>query len=486
MPVLSSFAQAERLRGFLLEAGYEEKAIAEALGTIELPSVRHRNVARLHDRTREPRPLNVLLRWFWLAVEQPAAAVEAFVPGPIVDLLVECRLLSRRGEKLVPEAMLVPYEGFLIASHHTSRIDAADPELVLWPNPTTRLLLRFTIRRPSRKTLDLATGTGALALSAAAHSQKVVATDLNFKAVEFARFNGCLNGISNVECLQGDGFAPVADRKFDLIFSNPPFFITPGRDFLFCSNRMELDQMCRQFVKQAPEHLEPGGFFQMLCEWVQIRGQDWHDRLGEWFHGTGCDGWVLKGSTLDPGEYAQQRISEVANSTERDARLYDEYLAYYRQHRVEAIHKGLITMRLRSGTNWVLMQDIDDAPREPFGDSIERRFAARDFLAAHTADEQMLPLKLRLSPHARLEQIFEPSEEGWKPAPLNLRLVHGLPSSVGIQPLVAEFLGSLNGLRTLDEIIHSLILKVEAEPGLVRKECLDVSRRLIESGFLDW
>jgi predicted RNA methylase len=483
---LASPAQADCLRQFFTEAGYSEENLGKVFGLVELPSVRQRNVPRLLDRTREPGVLNTLLRWFWIGIPQEAAAVEAFVPPPINDLLVESGLLSRRGQQLVPEVMVVPYEGLLISSHHTSRIDAADPEMVLWPNPTTKLLLRFTIRRPSRQTLDLGTGTGILALRAAAHSEKVVATDLNPRAVEFARFNARLNGVENVECLQGDGFEPVAGRKFDLIFSNPPFFITPGADFLFCDNPMELDQMCRHLVKQVPAQLEPGGYFQMLCEWVQVNGQDWHERLGEWFQGTGCDGWVLKGSTLDPSEYAHQRITEVTNSTERDAQLYDEYMSYYRQRKVEAIHKGLITAHLRPGKNWVLMEDINDAPREPFGDAIERRFAARDFLAVHVSDEQFLRIKPRLSPHARLEQFFEPSEEGWKPAPLSLRLVHGFPSSVGVQPLVAQFLGSLNGSRTLGEAIDGLAAKVEAEPERVRKECLDVSRRLIEFGFLVW
>ena len=39
----------------------------------------------------------------------------------------------------------------------------------------------------------------------------------------------------------GDCFEPVAGRAFDLILSNPPFFITPQTDFVFCENPMELD-----------------------------------------------------------------------------------------------------------------------------------------------------------------------------------------------------------------------------------------------------
>jgi methylase of polypeptide subunit release factors len=477
-------AQAERLRRFFGESGYDEKSLGETLGLVELPSVRQRNVPRLLDRTSRPGPLTILLRWFWIGIAQPAAVVAPFVPAAIVDLLLESRLLSRQNDQLVPGAMLVPYDGFLVASHHTSRIDAADPELVLWPNPTTRLLLRFTIRRPARQALDLGAGTGMLALAAAAHSQNVLATDLNPKAVEFARFNACLNGITNVECLPGDGFAPVAGRKFDLIMSNPPFFITPGSQFLFCDNPMDLDGLCRELVKQAPAHLEPDGYFQMLCEWVQIAGQDWHERLGEWFQNNGCDAWVLKGSTVDPSKYAQERITEITNSTEHDRKFYDDFMGYYRQRGVEAIHKGLVVMRRRRGHNWVVMEDIADAPHEPFGDAIERRFAARDFLAAHPTDERLLEAKPRLSPHARLEQLFQSTADGWQPASLTLKLTRGFPTSVGVQMLVAEFLGACNGSRTLREVIDGLSARVNAPPERVRKECLDVIRHLIEYGFV--
>jgi SAM-dependent methyltransferase len=293
LPDLVSRKDAERLRNFFSEAGYTEEKLGERLGLVELPTAKLRNLPRLLDCTSRPDLLNTLLRWFWIGISQENPAVEAFVSSEVIDFLVQCGLLSREGTRLVPQVMFMPFEGHLVASHHPSRIDAGDPELVLWPNPTTRLLLRFTIRRPARQTLDLGTGTGLLALKAASHSEKVVATDLNPRAVEFARFNARLNGVENVECLAGDSFAPVAGRKFDLIFSNPPFFITPGSEYLFCDNPMELDQMCRQMVKQAPAHLEPGGYFQMLCEWVEAGGQDWHERVGEWFEGTGCDAWVL-------------------------------------------------------------------------------------------------------------------------------------------------------------------------------------------------
>jgi len=123
--------------------------------------------------------------------------------------------------------MLLPVESFLVASDHPASIEAGDSEMVLWPNPTSKFLSRFAVRRRSRATLDLGTGSGILSLGAAGYSDRVIATDLNPRVPSFVTFNARLNGIENIELRMGDGFAPVAGLTFDLILSNPPFFITP-------------------------------------------------------------------------------------------------------------------------------------------------------------------------------------------------------------------------------------------------------------------
>src|SRR3989344_3553956 len=71
--------------------------------------------------------------------------------------------------------------------------------------------------------LDLCTGSGILALFAAEKTEKVYAVDINKRALEFAKVNADLNGISNIEFLEGDLFEPVKEMKFKLIFANPPF-----------------------------------------------------------------------------------------------------------------------------------------------------------------------------------------------------------------------------------------------------------------------
>jgi hypothetical protein len=478
-----SHRDAQRLREFLLEAGFEEQNLHGQGYFKELPSRRFRNLPRLLEATREPTLLNVLLRWFWLDIPQDTASTR-LLPSWFVELALSCGMLRAEEDRFIPEIMLFPMDGFLSICDHTAKIDASDPEFVLWPNPTSKLLSRFTMRRHSRATLDLGTGNAIQALAAASHSDQVVATDLNPRAVAYAKFSAQLNGIANVECLVGDGFAPIIGRRFDLIVSNPPFFIRPAGGYLFCDNSMDLDQLCRRFVKQAPEHLHDGGYFQLLCEWAQVRGQSWQERVSEWVDGSGCDAWVLMGHTQDPSEYAQHRIAETSASPERDAELYASYMAYYRERNVEAIHDGIIAMRKRSGKNWILLDEATETPKDPFGESVLGMFAARDFLESHATDERLAALKPRLSPHARLEQFFQPGNGAWQPSSLTLRLVKGLPFFVGLQPPVAGFLGGCDGTHTVAELIQSFAQRVDAPFEKVRSECLGIIRRLTERGFL--
>lgn len=484
--VLKTISQgdAQRLREFFREVGYEDKNLYEKGYRLQLPSSRMRNTARLLDRVREPSLLHLLLRLFLLNAPQDAAACADVIPLWFTELALSCGLLRRDGEKFTSEVTLFPADGFLAVCDPPARIDAQDPEAVLWPNPTTKLLANFTIRCHSRATLDLGTGNAMQAVSAAGHSDQVVATDLNPRAVEYAKFTARLNGIENIECLTGDGFAPVAGRKFDLITSNPPFFIRPSHAFLFCDNPMDLDQLCRRFVKEAPEHLHEGGYFQLLCEWAVIRGQSMHERVTEWMQNTGCDAWVIKGHVQDLSEYAQELISRTRSSPDGDAELYASYMEYYRSRNVEAIQDGAIAMRKRSGRNWILIEELSDIPKGPFGESVQEMFRARDFLDSHASEEQMLAAKLRLAPHARLERFFQSTKGRWQPTALNLRLTKGLPFFIGVQPEVAEFLGACDGNKTLGELVASFARGVDAPLEKVQSECLGVSRRLLEHGFL--
>lgn len=72
--------------------------------------------------------------------------------------------------------------------------------------------------------LDVGCGYGPIGLTAAKlnNQGQITMIDINERAVELAKENAKLNGISNVAVLQSDIYEAVKDRKFDSIVTNPP------------------------------------------------------------------------------------------------------------------------------------------------------------------------------------------------------------------------------------------------------------------------
>ena len=99
----------------------------------------------------------------------------------------------------------------------------------LVPRPETELLVDVALRDIPRQAewqvLDLGTGSGAVALAIGRERPAcyVTATDISAEALAAARENANRNNIGNVEFLQGDWIGPVAERRFEVIVSNPPY-----------------------------------------------------------------------------------------------------------------------------------------------------------------------------------------------------------------------------------------------------------------------
>ena len=117
---------------------------------------------------------------------------------------------------------------------------------------------------PRAATLDLCTGSGAVAVAAALRGvRSATAVDVQRRSAWTARINARLNGV-RVRALHGDLFEPVAGRRFDLITANPPYVPTPpgagprlgdrawnaGTD-----GRAVIDRI----IAGLPAHLAPGG-----------------------------------------------------------------------------------------------------------------------------------------------------------------------------------------------------------------------------------
>ncbi|MGP8078699.1 MAG: class I SAM-dependent methyltransferase [Thermoplasmata archaeon] len=114
-------------------------------------------------------------------------------------------------------------------------------------DPGTGLLIEHLGVVDGARILDLGCGWGAVGVAAAKSSPRgtVVLTDVNRRAARLASENLGRNRIANAEVRVGRLFEPVADERFDLIATNPPF--RAGRELV-----MEL-------LAAAPRHLAPQG-----------------------------------------------------------------------------------------------------------------------------------------------------------------------------------------------------------------------------------
>ena len=489
MLTIPNVDDARRLRDFFDEAGYTESGLIQQLGTTNPPLPQLRNLPRLLEKTREPTLLNILVRWFLgnFSVEPDYLKASQLPDWFINSCLQQGLLKTGDDERLIPTIQLVTHGELLVASDTYQHLYSADAyDHVLTVNPAAYHLLNFTLREPVKTTLDLASGNGIQALLATAHSEQVVATDLNPRAAAYAEFNARLNDITNIECLVGDLLQPVENRTFDLIVCNPPFIMTPAKqDYLYRDNDQPLDGFCRQLAQQIPPYLNEGGFYQMICEWVEIDGQPWEERLSEWFKDSGCDIWVLRQYVEEPAQYAVTRLRETSqDSIESDIALYDEWLKYYHTHQVTAIHGGLIAMRRRSGDNWVSFEEIAGNVQQPFGDLMLQRFDNRDFLITHADDDALLQSRLRLHPDARVQQDSARVDGNWQTQSLTLSLKRDLTQTVGIDEQIAQFITQCDGQRTLAELVEAVAAQVDADTTQVRMECLRAMRFLLARGLL--
>ena len=107
--------------------------------------------------------------------------------------------------------------------------------------------------------LDMGTGTGVCAIAAARHACRVVAVDINPAAVRCARINALLNHLEDrIEVTEGDLFAPVQGRRFDIVLFNPPFIRgTPRND---ADRAWRSTDVAERFAAGLAGHLTPSGF----------------------------------------------------------------------------------------------------------------------------------------------------------------------------------------------------------------------------------
>lgn len=195
-----------------------------------------------------------------------------------VDLspLLDTGLIKKVGDKFRANVFIFPLSGkfivcdFLISSHRVKEgryLRRKDDVWAIFAYESSYIAKKAIVKEYDY-VLDLATGSGIIALFCADKAKKVIGTDINPKAINYAKFNALLNGLEDkVEFRLGDLFEPVEGEKFDLIIWNGPTLATPdvpSKYPIYCFGGADGLAFTKSFIQEAFNYLKEYGRMQWL------------------------------------------------------------------------------------------------------------------------------------------------------------------------------------------------------------------------------
>lgn len=166
----------------------------------------------------------------------------------------------------IPFAYITGHKEFM-------KLDFKVNENVLIPRPETELLVNEVLIRKPNTLLDMCTGSGCIAISAAYYGkmERVMAADISEKALNVARENATKNNVK-VEFIKSDLFENITE-KYDIIVSNPPYIKTDVIETLEIDVKKEpyiaLDggvdglDFYRRIISEANKYLNANGYLML-------------------------------------------------------------------------------------------------------------------------------------------------------------------------------------------------------------------------------
>jgi len=140
-------------------------------------------------------------------------------------------------------------------------------EMVYAPGEDSHLLAANLRAEKGDYVLDMGTGTGIQAIVAAQTAEKVLAVDINPRALKIAKENAERNNAKNIEFCESDLFSKLKkSERFDLIVFNPPYLPGTERDILgkAWAGGSRGREVIDRFIDSFSDHLSDAGRVELL------------------------------------------------------------------------------------------------------------------------------------------------------------------------------------------------------------------------------
>ncbi len=483
---------AERLRAILIDADYTVSGVRDRLGDAAARALAREELVPALRATGGEERLGLLLRLWWLRSPIPVRAARAILP---VDELAEAGLVTvdDRADGPVVRSLvhLGPWEleegrpGFVVSDPKVRPGvgEVPRPDHVVGAGGASATLSRLIVDGPVERALDVGTGCGVQALHLASRAREITVTDLNPRALRMAAISLALSGVHDVRLLPGSLYEPVADERFDLIVSNPPFVITPDASrYTYRESDLPGDTVCAELVRRAPAHLTEGGWCQILANWVHSDGDDWQDRVGGWVTGAGCSGWVVQRDVQDPAEYVELWLRDSCEQgTPEYTRRYDAWLDYFEREGIKGIGFGWISLRNDVAQDaTVRVEELRHDIEQPVGPYLPS--VVDGAMTAHRlTDAALLSAHVALAPGVVEERIGVPGAPD--PEKIVLRQRGGLHRVARVGTVEAALAGVCDGTMPVGPLLDAIAQLINEDPAQVRERVPEALRTLISEGF---
>lgn len=353
---------------------------------------------------------------------------------------------------------VIAHDAFPVDAHGTRLPLPA--EFVMGIGGATRTLLDLIPPGHVGRALDVGCGSGALSMFLDA--DRIIATDIDARALAAAAVTCHLSGFRMmepgvwrdgdrlIEFRQGSLLEPVAGQRFDLIVSNPPFVIG-GVGHIHRDSPVEADGLTRDLLHALPAHLNAHGRAMVLASWLHPRGGDWQQRVESWLPRSGVSAWVAQREVLDLDAYVEVWGDDAA--LDADARAtWRERLG---QLEADAIGFGWIVLA-KSIEPWSMIEDVSEATRVPTGAEVEEQLRA---FAAGTSAVELLhePLLFR--------------DTHWR-------------GPIALDPFSAALLERVRAGRLLVDAIDDVAAALPVDADDLTVHALQFARGAVELGYL--
>lgn len=504
----------DRLRADLSVAELSVESVAELLGDTA-DNARQRGVFAPALRAiagRENDARAILVRCFLLGSHVTSTELDAALPQLTAAGAGELGLVHAvpgrpEGEdrfsaawSLNPVRLSVD-EHWLVLSDLDDQLrrGPARADHVMGVGGATRSLIAQAPTAPVDAALDLGTGCGIVAMHLTRHATRVIATDISQRALEFARMNARLNGVGDrIEFRPGDLFSPVAEDRFDLILSNPPFVITPRSGeapvYEYRDGGRTGDALAQSVIETGPALLRVGGTLLCLANWESPWGSNGLNRVSHWI-GTAAasagvlNAWVIERDRVEPASYAETWVRDggVRPGDVEFERLLAAWIDDFAQRRITGI--GLGSARVQRAT-----ADAQAAPvvhldtavgafadANGLGNALQLAFETGAATARMSSGE-MLDTRWVLDRAVVEIREHQPGEEA--PRRITLETARPIARRIAADTLLAAAVGACDGELSLGQIADALATLLEVDASAAREALVTGVRELVWFGVL--